>query len=94
MVNKLSNKKDADIFCIQESKLSEGQITLDLKGYHQYWNYAEKKGYSGTALFSKEEPIAVTKGKSVSFPIYALPVFTFLCLLLYHRYVHIAIDTC
>lgn len=55
-------KADADIFCIQESKLSEGQITLDLKGYHQYWNYAEKKGYSGTALFSKEEPIAVTKG--------------------------------
>lgn len=53
---------DADIFCIQESKLSEGQISLDLPGYHQYWNYAEKKGYSGTALFSKEEPLAVTMG--------------------------------
>lgn len=53
---------DADIFCIQESKLSEGQISLDLPGYYQYWNYAEKKGYSGTALFSKEEPLAVTTG--------------------------------
>lgn len=53
---------DADIFCIQESKLSEGQISLDLPGYYQYWNYAEKKGYSGTALFSKEEPLAVTMG--------------------------------
>ena len=43
---------DADIFCIQESKLQEGQIKLDLEGYHQYWNYAEKKGYSGTAIFT------------------------------------------
>ena len=51
---------DADIFCIQESKLQENQISLETEGYHQYWNYAEKKGYSGTALFSKEEPIAVT----------------------------------
>lgn len=56
---------DADIFCIQESKLSEGQIALDLEGYYQYWNYAEKKGYSGTALFSKKEPIAVTYGLGV-----------------------------
>lgn len=53
---------DADIFCIQESKLQEGQIELDLSGYYQYWNYAEKKGYSGTALFTKKEPISVTKG--------------------------------
>lgn len=53
---------DADIFCIQESKLSDGQISLDLPGYYQYWNYAEKKGYSGTALFSKTEPLAVTTG--------------------------------
>ena len=53
---------DADIFCIQESKLQEGQIELELPGYHQYWNYAEKKGYSGTALFSKEEPICVAYG--------------------------------
>ena len=50
---------DADIFCIQESKLQEGQIELDLEGYHQYWNYAKKKGYSGTAIFTKEEPLQV-----------------------------------
>lgn len=53
---------DADIFCIQESKLQEGQISLDLPGYHQYWNYAVKKGYSGTAVFSKEEPLSVSYG--------------------------------
>lgn len=53
---------DADIFCIQESKLSEGQITLDLPGYYQYWNYAEKKGYSGTAIFTKQEPLHVSYG--------------------------------
>ena len=53
---------DADIFCIQESKLQEGQISLDLPGWHQYWNYAEKKGYSGTAMFTKEEPLIVTYG--------------------------------
>ena len=53
---------DADVFCIQESKLQEGQIDLDLPGYHQYWNYAVKKGYSGTAVFSKVEPFAVSYG--------------------------------
>ena len=53
---------DADIFCIQESKLQEGQITLELEGYHQYWNYAEKKGYSGTAVFTREEPLSVSYG--------------------------------
>lgn len=53
---------DADIFAIQESKLQEGQIDLDLPDYHQYWNYAEKKGYSGTAVFTKEEPLSVTYG--------------------------------
>jgi exodeoxyribonuclease III len=53
---------NADIFCIQETKLQEGQITLDLEGYHQYWNYAEKKGYSGTAVFTKEEPLSVHYG--------------------------------
>ena len=53
---------DADFFCIQESKLQEGQIDLDLPGYHQYWNYAEKKGYSGTAIFAKKEPISVAYG--------------------------------
>ena len=53
---------DADVFCIQESKLQEGQIDLDLPGYHQYWNYALKKGYSGTAMFTKEEPLSVSYG--------------------------------
>ena len=53
---------DADIFCIQESKMQEGQLELDLPGYHQYWNYAVKKGYSGTAVFTKKEPLSVTYG--------------------------------
>ena len=53
---------DADIFCIQESKMQEGQLELKLEGYHQYWNYAEKKGYSGTAIFTKQEPISVQYG--------------------------------
>ena len=53
---------DADIFCLQETKLQAGQIEMDLPGYHQYWNYAEKKGYSGTAIFTKEEPIVVRFG--------------------------------
>lgn len=56
---------DADVFCIQESKLQEGQIELELEGYHQYWNYAEKKGYSGTAIFTKKQPIAVTYGLGI-----------------------------
>ncbi len=56
------NSMDADIFCLQETKLQDGQIDLELPGYHQYWNYAEKKGYSGTALFTKEEPVSVTYG--------------------------------
>jgi len=60
------NKVDADIFCIQESKLQEGQIDLELEGYHQYWNYAEKKGYSGTAIFTKDEPISVTYGMGIA----------------------------
>ena len=53
---------DADIFCIQESKMQAGQLDLELEGYHQYWNYAEKKGYSGTAIFTKKEPISVSYG--------------------------------
>lgn len=53
---------DADMFCIQETKLQEGQVELDLKGYHQYWNYAEKKGYSGTAIFTKYKPLSVKYG--------------------------------
>ena len=52
----------ADVFCLQEPKLQAGQIELDLPAYHQYWNYAEKKGYSGTAVFTKTEPISVTYG--------------------------------
>lgn len=58
-------KLDADIFCLQETKLQEGQIELDLPGYHQYWNYARKKGYSGTAIFTKKEPMAVTYGLGI-----------------------------
>lgn len=53
---------DADIFCIQESKCQEGQVKLELPGYHQYWNYARRKGYSGTAVFTKQEPLAVSYG--------------------------------
>lgn len=56
------NSIDADFFCIQESKLQAGQIDLDLPGYHQYWNYAEKKGYSGTAIFAKNEALSVSYG--------------------------------
>ena len=56
---------DADIFCIQESKMQAGQLELELEGYHQYWNYAEKKGYSGTAIFTKEEPLSVQYGIGV-----------------------------
>ena len=58
-------KLDADVFCLQETKLQEGQIELDLPGYYQYWNYAEKKGYSGTAVFTKKEPDNVTYGIGV-----------------------------
>ncbi len=56
------NEVDADIFCIQESKMQEGQLELDLPGYYQYWNYAERKGYSGTAIFTKQEPMSVAYG--------------------------------
>ena len=53
---------NADVFCIQETKLQEGQIDLQLEGYHQYWNYAVKKGYSGTAVFTKQKPLSVSYG--------------------------------
>lgn len=56
------NEFDADIFCLQETKLQQGQIDLELPNYHQYWNYAEKKGYSGTAIFTKEKPLSVKNG--------------------------------
>ena len=59
------NEVNADVFCLQETKLQAGQIDLQLDGYHMYWNYAEKKGYSGTALFTKEEPISVTYGLGI-----------------------------
>ena len=56
---------DADFFCLQETKLQEGQIDLDLPGYHQFWCYAEKKGYSGTAIFAKQAPLSVSYGVGV-----------------------------
>ena len=58
-------KLDADIFCLQETKLQEGQIDLEIPGYHQYWNYAKKKGYSGTAIFTRKEPIGVSYGLGI-----------------------------
>ena len=57
--------EDADIFCIQESKLQEGQIELPFEGYYQYWNYAVKKGYSGTAVFTKQKPLSVSYGMQI-----------------------------
>lgn len=59
------NNEDADIFCLQETKVQAGQVELDLKGYHQYWNYAEKKGYSGTAVFTKQEPLSARYGLGI-----------------------------
>lgn len=59
------NALDADIFCLQETKLQEGQIDFAPEGYYCYWNYAEKKGYSGTAIFTKSEPISVTYGLGI-----------------------------
>ena len=59
------NDIDADIFCVQETKLQEGQIDFAPEGYHAYWNYAEKKGYSGTAIFTKKEPVSVTYGLGI-----------------------------
>lgn len=58
-------KLNADIFCLQETKVQECQVELELEGYHQYWNYAEKKGYSGTAVFTREEPLKVIYGLGI-----------------------------
>lgn len=58
-------EEDADIFCLQETKLQAGQIDLDLGDYYEYWNYAEKKGYSGTAIFTKKEPLSVVYGMGI-----------------------------
>ena len=57
--------ENADFFCLQETKCQAGQVELELPGYHQFWSYAEKKGYSGTAIFAKEEPLSVTYGVGV-----------------------------
>lgn len=59
------NELDADFFCLQETRIQAGQIEMDLPGYYEYWNYAEKKGYSGTAIFTKHEPMNVTYGLGV-----------------------------
>ncbi len=59
------SKESPDFFCLQETKISEGQLELELPGYFQYWNYAEKKGYSGTAVFTKHEPVSVSLGMGV-----------------------------
>ena len=58
-------KLDADFFCLQETKLQAGQIELQLDGYYQFWNYAEKKGYSGTAIFTKHPPLSVRYGMDI-----------------------------
>ena len=63
--NDFFEKMDADIFCLQETKVSEGQIEFAPNGYNCYWNYAEKKGYSGTAIFTKEKPLNVTYGMGI-----------------------------
>ena len=57
---------DADFFCLQETKLQAGQIDLPIEGYHQFWNYAEKKGYSGTAIFAKDPPMSVNLGLGIA----------------------------
>ena len=59
------NALDADFFCLQETKLQEGQIDLDIPGYQSYWNYAEKKGYSGTAIFTRHTPLSVSYGMGI-----------------------------
>lgn len=56
------NQSGADIFCLQETKVQDGQVAIDLPGYHQYWDYAKRKGYSGTAVFSKKEPLKIYYG--------------------------------
>jgi len=60
------NKVDADIFCLQETKVQQGQVQLGMNGYYQYWNYAVKKGYSGTALFSRKKPLSVVDGIGIN----------------------------
>ncbi len=59
------SEANADFFCLQETKLQAGQLDLDLPGYHQFWNYAQKKGYSGTAVFARQQPMSVTLGLGI-----------------------------
>ena len=59
------NELDADFFCLQETKMQEGQLDLAFEGYTSYWNYAEKKGYSGTAIFTRHQPLSVTYGLGI-----------------------------
>ena len=59
------NELDADFFCLQETKLQEGQIDLQFPGYESYWDYAEKKGYSGTAIFTRHKPLSVARGLGI-----------------------------
>ncbi|WP_347157703.1 exodeoxyribonuclease III, partial [Phocaeicola dorei] len=59
------NRLEADFFCLQETKMQEGQLDVQFEGYQSYWNYAEKKGYSGTAIFSKVKPLSVTYGLGI-----------------------------
>ena len=77
---------DADVFCIQESKLQAGQLDLDMPGYHQYWNYAVKKGYSGTAIFTKKEPLSVSYGIGIEESHWNLKIIILsLCICQIHR---------
>ena len=59
------NELDADFFCLQEAKMQEGQLDLEFPGYHSYWNYAQKKGYSGTAVYTRHEPLSVSYGMGI-----------------------------
>ena len=62
---KIFKELDADVFCLQETKLQEGQLSMDLPGYEQYWNYADKKGYSGTAVFTRIKPLSAAYGMGI-----------------------------
>src|SRR5574344_2258884 len=63
--NEVFEQLDADFFCLQETKMQEGQLDIEFSGYKSYWNYAEKKGYSGTAIFARHEPMNVTYGLGI-----------------------------
>ena len=65
---------DADIFCLQETKCQQGQVKLELPGYHQYWNYANRRGYSGTAIFTKREPLSAACQGNSSFSLFIIQI--------------------